>query len=194
MKTIAILLAAGGSSRFGSSKQFLKFEGEPLLRRSLHALLNSHVQRVIAVLGANHEYCRAHMDDLPVECIVNRRWRDGMAGSIILGLEAALRVEPQLDAVVIALCDQPHMTSRLINEIIALHHETGVGKIASVYGEAQGLPAFFNKPHFLELLSLKGDESARSLLRGDDVALVSFPEGSVDIDTREQYQELVSAG
>jgi molybdenum cofactor cytidylyltransferase len=194
MKIIAILLAAGGSSRLGSSKQFLEFKGEPLLRRSLRALLGSHVQRVMTVLGANHDCCRAHIDDLPVECVLNTRWRDGISGSIALGLEAALRAEPHLDAVVIALCDQPHMTTRLINEIIAVHHETGAGKIASVYENVQGAPALFSKAHFLDLLSLKGDEGARSLLRADDVALVSFPKGSVDIDTPEQYQALVEMG
>lgn len=194
MKIVALLLAAGGSSRFGAPKQFLELHGEPLLRRSLHTLLGSHVHRVMAVLGADYRRCYALTEDLPVERVFNPRWKDGMASSLVLGLQTALHEEPDIDAVLIALCDQPLINRRLVDHLIAVHHETGASMVACEYDNTLGPPALFAKEHFPALLELQGDEGARSLLREAEVARVPFPEGAVDIDRREQYEELVAHG
>ena len=51
-KIAALLLAAGGSSRMGRSKQLLVYEGETLLRRAAETLLSTICSCIIVILGA----------------------------------------------------------------------------------------------------------------------------------------------
>src|SRR5947209_2467822 len=48
----AILLAAGGSTRFGRSKMLEEVDGTPLVRRTASILLEGGVEEFVVVLGA----------------------------------------------------------------------------------------------------------------------------------------------
>jgi molybdenum cofactor cytidylyltransferase len=64
--------------------------------------------------------------------------------------------------------------------------------VASRYRDSPGVPALFHNSFFDKLLSLKGDRGARNLLKdeAESVALVEFPEGEIDIDTMNDFNEL----
>jgi molybdenum cofactor cytidylyltransferase len=64
--------------------------------------------------------------------------------------------------------------------------------IASAYGEARGVPAFFSRQLFPEITALEGNEGARQVIANhpDDVATVCFAEGAVDVDTPQDYAML----
>ena len=91
------------------------------------------------------------------------------------------------------VCDQPYVSSSLLNDLLKKQRETGKPIVTSNYGETIGPPAFFHKTFFPELLKLQGDTGARKIIEqnNDKVATVLFPEGSIDIDTEEDYEELI---
>jgi Uncharacterized MobA-related protein len=180
-----ILLAAGGSSRMGRPKQLLVYEGSTLLRRATETLLNSVCDPVVVVLGAEIERAKNEIEDLPASIILNERWQSGMSSSIKVGLERLLKIQPNVMAIVITLCDQPDITSSHINQLTAKFRETGNQIVAAEYGDTVGVPALFGKRFFVELLHLKGDKGARDLIRSDKEILstVRIPEGAFDVDT-----------
>jgi molybdenum cofactor cytidylyltransferase len=98
------------------------------------------------------------------------------------------------DQVIILLCDQPFVSSAILDSLIETQKATGKGIVACRYSETLGVPVLFTKKYYPEMLALKSSEGAKKLIYAhlDDVAEVDFPEGSVDIDTYEDYENLLS--
>ena len=90
MSTGVVILAAGGSSRLGQAKQLLPVAGEVLLRRSVRMALQSKASPIIVVLGAQASVCAAEIADLSAGIVIHSTWRDGIASSIVLGLNSLL--------------------------------------------------------------------------------------------------------
>ncbi len=112
-KVGGLLLAAGGSSRLGQPKQLLQFKGKTLLRHAAEAMAGSMCDPVVVVLGAETERSANEIEGLPVVACVNENWQIGMSSSIKAGLAKLCReIEPDIDAVLISLCDQPFVTRR----------------------------------------------------------------------------------
>jgi len=182
----AVVLAAGGSSRMGSPKQLLEVGGRALIVRSVEAVLDSTARPVVVVVGAQAESVRAPLAGHPVLIVPNPAWPSGLASSLRVGVAALLAAEPDLDAVLFALCDQPALSAGVIGRLAALHRATG--RIACArYGGRNGAPAIFGREHFGALSALEGDAGARRLLAlgPDCVAAADLPEMGVDLDTPE---------
>src|SRR5438045_1251928 len=58
----AVVLAAGGSSRFGRPKQLLLFRGETLVRRAVRAAAEAGCDPVIVVAGNLADVIRSELD------------------------------------------------------------------------------------------------------------------------------------
>jgi len=112
----ALILAAGGSSRFGRPKQLLPFGGEPLIARITRTVLLSQAKPVGIVLGSHASLCESALAGFDVRIIHNPRWEEGMSTSIQAGVAA---IGTQVDALVIALCDQPFVSAELIDRLIS---------------------------------------------------------------------------
>jgi molybdenum cofactor cytidylyltransferase len=180
----AILLAAGGSSRLGRSKQLLKYRNETLLRRAARSLADSVYFPVVVVLGAEADAAANELEGLAVYGLVNAAWADGMSSSIRAGLEKLLEIEPDAAGVLISLCDQPKITTEMLNRFAGKFCETNGRIIASAYEKVVGVPALFSREVFKELLPLESDKGAREIIRkSDGVVTLELPEAAKDIDT-----------
>lgn len=187
----AMLLAAGGSSRFGRPKQLVQFEGESLLRRSARSLAESVYFPVVVVLGAEADAVLNEISGLPVYSVVNDDWAQGMGLSIKVGLTKLLDLEPDLDAVLISLSDQPQITGEMLNPFAARFYETSSDVIASTYDGVQGVPALFSRKLFGELSLLQGDKGARHIIRNHYyIDTIDLPEAAIDIDTVDDAADL----
>lgn len=190
-----VILAAGSSSRLGNPKQLLKYGGKSLLQNAIDAAANSDASEVVIVLGANAEEISKGIDKSNVNTIINTEWKEGMASSVRNGLNELLFISPSTDAVIFMVCDQPHISSMVINELINTQSETGKPIVTCNYGEVIGPPALFHKSLFPELMQLKGDAGARKIIQqhSNDVATILFAKGNIDIDTNEDYEALKSS-
>ena len=187
-----ILLAAGSSSRLGEPKQNLMYEGQPLLQRAIQTALASRCEPVLVILGSNAEAFQAGLNDLPVQTVFNPDWQEGMASSIRQGILALNEMVPDLDGTIIMVCDQPFVTTALLDEIVEQKRLHGHGIIACTYQDTLGTPALFDKQFFPELLALQGQEGAKKLLfqHAEVVTPIDFPLGTFDIDTPQDYEAL----
>ena len=190
--TGVIILAAGASSRLGSPKQLLSFSGATLLQHSIEAAQSSDASSVIVVLGANAELIKSEINHTAATIIVNPGWKEGMASTIHFGLQTLVEMQPQTEAAIFMVADQPFVTAALLNNLMELIRNEQRSIVASKYGSTFGTPVLFVRKFFPELMELTGDTGAKSLVRKylNEVSFVSFPEGEIDIDTMEDYQKL----
>jgi molybdenum cofactor cytidylyltransferase len=184
----AVVLAAGGSSRMGTSKQLLRIGGTSLVARAADAALRSGADPVVVVVGADAARVRAEVASLPVLAVLNSQWATGLASSIRVGIDALLEAEPELHAVLVAPCDQPALSAEVICRLTDLHRSTD--RIAAArYNGRNGAPAVFGRADFGALSTLTGDAGARALLNSDvgSVASAELPELGSDLDTPADY-------
>jgi molybdenum cofactor cytidylyltransferase len=191
-KYAIIILAAGNSSRLGKPKQLLMFNDKTLLRHIVDESIDAAGDNVVVVLGAHSDQIRPELNSSGVEIVENSEWEDGMASSIRAGVSAMLASQPDTEGIIIAVCDQPFVSSKLLKELMSIKDKAGVGIIASKYDNALGTPALFGKKYFTELQGLNGAHGAKKLLMKYDADLISvpFPSGGTDIDTAEDYNNL----
>jgi len=187
-----VVLAAGASTRLGKPKQLLKFQGKTLLRHTVNEATNANAVAVIVVFGENADLFTKEIEGLKVDIVENKEWAEGMASSVHTGLNALLQHKPTIDAVIFMVCDQPYISSSLLNELITTRQKTGKPIVTCNYGDSIGPPALFHKSFIPELLKLKGDTGARKIIQQNmgEVATVLFPQGKIDIDTKEDYEAL----
>ena len=189
-----IILAAGGSSRMGSPKQLLPFRGRTLLDHAATAALDAGCGPVAVVLGAHSDQLNPQLDGLDVAVTFNSEWEQGMGGTIRIGLTRLLETHSgHLEAVILMLCDQPAVSSDVLQQLSVAYRSTDAPVVASAYGGTLVVPALFRADLFPELLALTGAEGARQILRRHrpEAVTVSFPEGTLDIDTAEDYAALI---
>ena len=187
----AVILAAGGSTRFGRPKQLLPFRGENLVRRAVRAAAEL-CQRVIVVAGDTHSLIEAELRASAAVVIENPDWQRGLGTSIRVGLEHLITSAPELDAVVLMACDQPFVDSGVIAALVAKQATTGKAIVASSYANTLGIPALFDRSCFDALLALPDESGAKALIESqpDDVASIEFEQGAIDIDTPADFERL----
>lgn len=190
MKIGAIVLAAGASRRLGQAKQLVLHDGDHLVRRALRAAAGSRCAGVCVVLGASSDHVMPAVLGIGAEVVHNAAWETGMASSIACGVGWAER--RGYDAVVLCVCDQPHLSAAHLDALIREHEATG-DVIASRYHAAVGVPTVFPRTSFPGLLALTGDQGARGLLRTGIVREVPWEAGALDVDTPQDLDQLRAA-
>lgn len=187
-----VILAGGASTRLGKPKQLLQYHGKTLLNHAVNEAFNAKADAVVVILGKNADLFKREIDKEEVRVVINRDWEEGMASSVRLGLDTLLKIKPYIDAVIFMSCDQPHISSLVLNKLITAQQKTTKQIVTCNYGESIGPPALFHKKYFRELAKVKGDVGARNIIQQNmnDVATILFPEGKIDIDTEEDYEAL----
>ena len=134
-----LVLAAGAGSRMGHRpKCLLQIDGVSLLERQLQALALAGVTPIAVVLGHHAE--RILQDGAwarwAAQPVRNPQPDDGHVGSLRIGLRA---LPPGLDAVVVALADQPLTDVHAVQALLAAFAQRPAGT-ELLQPSVQGLP------------------------------------------------------
>lgn len=186
-----VILAAGASTRMGTPKQLLPYRECSFLYHAVEVAVDSICRPIVVVLGAYAERLRQEVSQFPVQVVENLQWTEGMSSSIRAGIKALNAAAENIEAVVLALCDQPFVSSQIINQLVEAYRFTGKPIVASEYARTLGVPALFNCTFFSELTTLKQAEGAKQVIAKyiDEVFRVPFAEGAIDIDTPKEYEQ-----
>ena len=189
-KLFCVVLAAGGSTRFGALKQLLKFNGQSLLERIVTIASQTMKNRVIVVHGPKATKCQREVSNQDVTNIVNSNWEKGLSTSLAVAVES---LPADCEAVLVLLCDQPLIESKHIKQLIALWLENPQKIIASSYAEITGVPVIIPKCYYPDISALKEDEGAKTILARytDNMVSIPIPEAEFDIDTKEDFAVLL---
>lgn len=176
------MLAAGRSTRFGSTKQLAQIDGRPMVARTADLARQACGDNTVLVAG--HEWNRVHTAAAGA-CrflVVNERFADGMGTSIAAGVAAVSHVA---DAVLILLADQVAITGAHIDLLVRAWRKGAADIVATAFDDVVGPPVIFGRAAFGKLVALNGDQGARSVIEdGDfDVMTIVSDLAAIDIDT-----------
>ena len=191
-RVAGIVLAAGGSTRFGRSKQLLDWNGKPLVVHVADIALVAGLDPVVVVLGCDAERVRAALADRPVRTAMNWRWEEGMSTSVRAGLTA---LPLDAEAAVFLQCDQPLAGPDLVQRLVARWKETDAPIVHPVHRGRRSTPVLFARSLFPELARVTGDKGGRVLFGRYPTATVEVddPDLLADVDTPEEYERLLRA-
>jgi len=141
-RTAAVVLAAGGSSRFGSPKQLARWQGQTFIERVVEVALASQAGPVVVVLGAEVEQCQALLKNRPAQIIINRKWAGGQSTSMKAGLAA---LPANINSVIFLLVDLPGVTPAIIDALIERHRQTLAPIVWPEFEGKRGNPVLFDQ-------------------------------------------------
>ena len=136
-----VILAAGGSSRLGRSKQLCEWKGKPLICHAVEASLAVCGEEVVVVTGADATEVEAKLQSYSVQIARNMGWETGMAASLQTGVRQ-LR-GGKITGVLVLLCDQPMISVDDLTSLVNVWNALPEHPAASQYGGVYGVPAIY---------------------------------------------------
>lgn len=188
--TIAVVLAAGGGSRFvgPGHKLLAELDGRSIIEAAIDAAVAAAIGPVLVVtgavdLGSLTALYHGTGDAPEVTNAHNPDWADGQATSLQVAVHAA--TDLGTDAIVVGLGDQPFVRADAWRAVADSNSPIAVAS----YGGKRRNPVRLHRSVW-DQLPAHGDEGARSLihLRPDLVEAVPCHGSAADIDTREDLQ------
>ena len=189
MKTAAIILAAGRSSRFGDGHKLLAdFQGVPMIAHVIGLARKARLDEIILVTGHQSEAVMAAAGP-GLRAVLNPDFAMGIASSIKVGLTA---VSEEMDSAFIMLGDMPLVHEDTMAAMLAkADHASLYQAVIPVQGGRRGNPVLVRRGLFPLLDRLEGDQGARKMLESADVCVLECPvddEGiHADFDTRDAF-------
>jgi len=190
-----VLLAAGAGARLGGKpKSLLELEGIPLIRRQLQALTDAGVGQTVVVSGRYAVPIEAALRGCPFLPVRNPNPDNGQTTSQRLGLAA---LTGPLDAVIVALADQPLIDAHDIRALIRAFEQRAAGTSVvypQVAGE-RGNPVIFVDAVRRQILSAGPGVGCREWQTAHPAAVAPFVTDcrhyKIDIDTADDLEHFV---
>lgn len=191
MSIAALLLAAGESTRMGSPKPLLSWEGGTLIEYQVRQLQEAGAHPIIAVLGHAADQVQPVVEPLGATVVTNERYREGRASSVRAGVGA---VPPDTEAVVVLSVDQPR-PGPLIKEVIEAHRAAKALITMPSFRGRRGHPTVFSGKLLAEMSRVTEENlGLREVVTrhsGDVMTVeVESPLAVADVNTPEEYQRV----
>jgi CTP:molybdopterin cytidylyltransferase MocA len=185
---VVAVLAAGASRRLGHPKQLVPIGGEPLLRRQCRCALNAEIGEVVVILGCDAAQHRQVIADLPIFVRVNDEWEEGLAATLRSAVQVA---KERRAALLVMACDQYRIIPDDLRALYTRWRWAPCIAYVSRWGGYAGPPAILPIHYFDDVLRLRGDRGARSLLyhsqraRPDEIV---NPRAAFDLDSPQELR------
>jgi molybdenum cofactor cytidylyltransferase len=187
---VAIVPAAGLSTRMGTCKQLLPFAGTTVIGHIVDELRKSRVAEVRVVVGHRADLLGEDLNPRGVKIIANPDYEHtDMLVSIRCGLAD---LAPRCRAILVAPGDQPSISAELIDALIDCHSTAGREIVVPVHAGKRGHPVLIATTYCAEILTLYDQVGLRGLLaaHADDVFELQVPASLAvsDMNYPEDYQ------
>jgi molybdenum cofactor cytidylyltransferase len=186
----AVVLAAGISERMqGRHKLLLPAGGEPVIRRTVRAVLGARPQEVVVVTGFGAEAVGQALAGLAIRLQANARYREGQMTSVAAGLGALTQTA---DAVLVCLGDMVLLTSADYRELVESHaRHPDKSILVPQFNGQRGNPVVIAHSHLAQILSGQRNLGCRRLI-ADHPEQVHAHQAEhdrfvIDLDTPEDY-------
>jgi molybdenum cofactor cytidylyltransferase len=190
-----VLLAAGKSTRMGSLKALLPWEGTTLIQFQLTQLERSIINPIIIVLGYEANKLLPYVEESSARIVWNQEYEKGKTESIKLGM---LAVEKDADCIIIMSVDQP-VNHILLDALIERFRQTNANIVLPVYNKRRGHPILLSTRLRDEIMQLNEEtHGLRAILqnRNDEISELIVDDYSVlfNFNNKKDYEEANSKG
>ena len=194
MKTGAVVVAAGLSSRMKSFKPMLQLSGSTVIRTAVSALRSAGVSPVVVVIGKNAEKLRKHLSDLDVIFVYNKNYAStDMYHSACMGLKS---IHGKTDRVFFLPGDVPLFSRNSLFTMMGYMDYSSCSILIPAHNGKKGHPVLIKSDVIPQLVSYKGGEGLKGAIEAFAGAkdVIELPDMglTIDADRPEDYQLLQS--
>ena len=157
----AVILSGGSSSRMGSPKALLPYQGRPFLEHLLQIAKHPKIGVRRVVLGAHAEPIAKEVQLSADEIVINDQWEKGQLSSIQAGIRS---LPGGTDGILLCLIDHPLISEGLVNELIQAFYTKHAPIVLPVYEGRRGHPVIFGATLYDELLNAPLETGARAVV------------------------------
>lgn len=188
---VGIILAAGDSSRMGTPKALLEFEGGTFLAAVRGRMREAGISEIITVLGRHAEIIKKSGNFEDGVTVINPEPEKGQISSLCRALE---RIPAGGEAALVALVDQPGVKTGTCRALMA-SWKANRGKIViPVYKGKRGHPIVLDKKAWPLCFRAPLDKGLHWVIHHESMEILNLtvddPNVLKDVDTPEDYQKL----
>lgn len=193
-KIVALVLAAGYSSRMGEFKPLLPVDNVPVIARVVNSFLAAGIEGIRVVIGHRAAEMMPVLQRLGVRHLLNKYYDRGMFSSIQTGVNS---LEADVDAFFLLPGDHPLISPEIISRLLQVYHEQQPLLLYPCYDGSRGHPPLL-AGLFKEMILAwpEHDGGLRGLLAQYTMQAVevevSEPGILFDMDTPEDYQHILA--
>jgi len=189
MKTGAVIVAAGMSSRMGDFKPMLKMGSISIVQRIIANFQHADVFPIVVVTGFRADELEKHISKLGVISVRNNSYEETeMFDSAKLGFDF---IKDKCDRTFFTPVDIPLFTLNTVNRLM----ETDADIAKPICNGVDGHPILLKTTILDSIVNNDGKEGLRKAIEecGGDMELIAVDDEGVlrDADTPEEYDELV---
>ncbi|MBN1322008.1 MAG: histidine phosphatase family protein [Thermoleophilia bacterium] len=183
---VAVVLAAGLSSRMGTSKPLLPLGSKPVLERVIASVAEAGVDDIVAVTGHRAEEVALVLDRLGVHQVHNPHYETGMFSSVLAGVAA---LGNDVGAFFILPVDCALVTPQVLRALMESYRDTNRGILYPTCCGLRGHPPLIAGRYREELLTTGRAEAETAHGGAEEVSLRSFlmrhPEDEADVEVED---------
>jgi len=188
----AIILSAGLSSRFGSSKALAKLNGHTVIEHIQNTISGTAINEIIIVLGASAEEIKPYiLKHKKVKAVYNKDYNLGQTSSFKVGLQ---NICSESQGILLFPIDYPAVKTETINELIVGFTKFLPKIIIPTHEGTKGHPPVFNMSLKNEFLELDNEIGVNTILHRhkDGTVFMPFKDAGIisSFNTQEEFQEL----
>jgi molybdenum cofactor cytidylyltransferase len=196
MSIAALILAAGSSTRLGSSKQLLPWGNKTLLEHVIDRTRSFGFDEIWVVIGHGSEQILDAVDFGGASVVINEEYQEGLASSLRVGLDSLIRGS-RADKAMFFMGDQPEVRSDVVAELLNVAKREKRQAIVPKYRYSWSNPVIVDRSLWERLMSLEGDAGAQRLLQAHpewvrEVWFENLP--PKDVDTTQDVADLQPKG
>ena len=185
----ALILAAGKSTRMGTTKSLLMWHGDFLVNYQINSLIKSGCKEIYLVIGHNGERIRSKVSNSKVKIINNPDYDSGKSSSIIKGIKS---LDIGIENLIIVGVDQPRPIW-FYEKIIKFHNKSTSVISSPINNKKRGHPLIFRKSFFNEILKISNYKNGlKDLFRRNDDLVKTFEINSewthLDLNDKESFE------
>lgn len=192
MRTGALILAAGRSSRMGEFKPLLEIDGTSLLEHALALFRNTGVDEIITVIGYRSETLIPIIDRAACRYVVNENYQNGMLSSIQKGVA---ELKDKCDVFFLLPADIPCVRTATVRQLLERYYENSSALVCYPQFDARrGHPPLIAGSLIDHIISYAGEGGMRGLLRRYEDQAINVPVADpfllLDVDTKQDFFRL----
>jgi CTP:molybdopterin cytidylyltransferase MocA len=200
-RVVAVVLAAGGGTRFGGGKLVATLDGKPLVAHVVDLAREVGCGAIVVVTGSGAEAVEAAVGGgsvtaagtARVATVRNHEWETGLASSVRVGIGAAAAALPGAEAALILLGDQPRVRPETVRALLAAPEDPARPIVAPAYASGAGSnPVIVHRVGWPLVERLVGDRGLGPLILASPelVVRVAVDGDNPDVDTRADLARL----